>query len=159
MWCFVGVKSGDSLQETIVSIRLEFDEGKPFLQLLQMENCEKTEKNFNEKLFQGNSILIIVKVVTKYKSLHDVVSCKRLCFHIIEFLFKNEDKIINFCSLNRLNCKTNFDKQVLADLIDYNYQYVLYYQYALYVFWLEHTKSGMHLFQRCFTGVWHVALA
>ena len=107
MWCFVGVKFGDSLQETTVSIRLEFEEGKPFLQLLHMENCEKTEKNFNEKLFQGNSILIIVKVVTKYKSLYDVVSCTMsfLYFHIIEFLFKNEDKIINFCSLNRLNCK------------------------------------------------------
>ena len=113
MWFFVGVKFGDSLQEKIVLIRQEFEVRKPFLQLLQMENCEKTKKNFNEKLVQGNSDVIIEKLVTKYKSLHDVVSCKRLCFHIIEFLFKNEDKIINFCSLKRSNCKTNFDQQVL----------------------------------------------
>ena len=73
----------------------------------------------------GNSDMIIEKVVTKYKSLHDGVSCKRLCFHIIEFLFKNEDKIINFCLLNRSNYKTNFDQQVLKDLIDTNYQHVL----------------------------------
>ena len=62
--------------------------------------------------------MIIGKVVTKYKSLHDVVSCKRLYFHIIEFLFKNEDNSRNFCSLNRLNCNTNFDQQVLEDLMD-----------------------------------------
>ena len=48
MWCFVGVKFNDSLQETIVSIRQVFEEGKPFLQLLQKENCEKAKKNFNE---------------------------------------------------------------------------------------------------------------
>ena len=72
MWCFVGVKFGDSQQETTMSIRQEFEEGKPFLQLLQKENCEKTKKNFNEKLVQGNSDMIIKNVVTKYKSLHDV---------------------------------------------------------------------------------------
>ena len=99
MLCFVDVKFGDSLQETIVSIWQEFEERKPFLQLLQMENCEKTKKNFSEKLFQGTSDMIIKAVVTKYKNLPNVVSCKRLCFHIIEFLFKNKDKIINFCSL------------------------------------------------------------
>ena len=35
MWCFVGVKFDDSLQKTIVSIRQEFEERKPFLQLLR----------------------------------------------------------------------------------------------------------------------------
>ena len=88
-----------------------------------MENYEKTKKNFNGKLVQGNSDMIIEKVVTKYKSLHDVVFCKKLCIHIIEFLFKNEDKIFNFCSLNRSNCKTNFDQQILR--LDKNYQRVL----------------------------------
>ena len=44
MWCFVGVKFDDSLQKTIVSIRQEFEQRKPFLQLLQMENCEKQRK-------------------------------------------------------------------------------------------------------------------
>ena len=48
MWCFVRVKFGDSQQETTMSIRQEFEEGKPFLQLLQKENCEKAKKNFNE---------------------------------------------------------------------------------------------------------------
>ena len=49
IWCFAGIKFNDSLQETIVSIQQVFEEGKPFLQLLQMENCEKTvKKNFNE---------------------------------------------------------------------------------------------------------------
>ena len=103
------VKFGDSLQ----------------LQLLQMENCDITKKNFNLKLVQGNSDMIIGKVVTKYKRLHNVVSCKRLCFHIIEFLFKNEYKIFNFCSLNRSNYKTNFDEQVLKDLMGKIYQHVL----------------------------------
>ena len=51
MWCFVGVKVGGSLQEIIVSIRQEFEERKSFLQLLQLENCEKTKKNFNEKYY------------------------------------------------------------------------------------------------------------
>ena len=82
-------------------------------------------KLIDKILIQGNSDMIIEKVVTKYKGLHVVISYKRLCFHIIPFLFKNKDKIINFYSLNRLNCKTNFDKQVLACLIDYNYQYAL----------------------------------
>ena len=41
-------------------------------------------------------------------------------FHIIEFLFKNEEKIINFCSLNRSNCNTNFDQQVLEGFKDKN---------------------------------------
>ena len=44
MWCFVGAKFGDSLQETIVSIRQEFEERKPFLQLLRMENCEQQRR-------------------------------------------------------------------------------------------------------------------
>ena len=44
---FVGVKFNDSLQETTVSIWQVFEEGKPFFQLLQIENCEKTKKNFN----------------------------------------------------------------------------------------------------------------
>ena len=125
MWCFVGAKFGDSLQETIVSIRQEFEERKPFLQLLRMENCETTKKYFNGKLVQGNSDIIIEKVVTKYKSLHDVFSCKRLCSHIIEFLFRNEDEINSFCSINRSNCKTNFDQQVLEGLMDKSYQHVL----------------------------------
>ena len=46
MWCFVGAKFG----ETTVSIRQEFEERKPFLQLLRMENCETKKKNFNGKL-------------------------------------------------------------------------------------------------------------
>ena len=117
---FAHVKFGDSLQETFVLIQQEFEERKASLQLLQMENCDITKKNFNLKLVQGNSDMIIGKVVTKYKSLHNVVSCKRLCFHIIEFLFKNEYKIINFCSLNRSNYKTNFE-----DLMGKNYQHVL----------------------------------
>ena len=47
MWCFVGAKFGDSLQEIIVSIRQEFEERMPFLQPLRMENCETIKKNFN----------------------------------------------------------------------------------------------------------------
>ena len=44
MWCFVGANFGDSLQETTVSIRQEFEERKPFLQLLRMENCEQQRR-------------------------------------------------------------------------------------------------------------------
>ena len=55
--------------------------------------------------FKGILVSSLKKEATKYKSLHDVVSCKWLCFHKIEFQSKNEDKINNFCSLNRLNCK------------------------------------------------------
>ena len=42
----VGVKFGDSLQEATVSFRQEFEEGKPFLQLLWMEKCEKNKEEF-----------------------------------------------------------------------------------------------------------------
>ena len=49
MWCFVDVQVGGSLQKIIVWIRQGFEERKSFLQLLQLENCEKTKKNFNEK--------------------------------------------------------------------------------------------------------------
>ena len=153
MWCFAGAKFGDSLQETIVSIRQEFEERKPFLQLLRIENCETTKKNFYGKLVQGNSDIIIEKVVTKYKSLHDVVSCKRLRFYIIEFLFRTEDKIINFCSLNRSNCKTNFDQQVLEDLMDKNYQHVLNIG-VLLVRTHEKWKAFIStMFHRCLTCV------
>ena len=157
MWCFEGVKFGDNLQETIVSVRQGFEEGQRKT-ISSTVTDGKLWKNKDEKLVQGNSDLIIEKVVTKYKSLHDVVYCKRLCFHIIEFLFKNEDKIINFCSLNRLNCKTNFDQQVLEDLMDKNYQHVLNIGGLLV---RTHEKWNAFIptmFHRCLTCVLNVIL-
>ena len=136
----------------------KFEEGKPFLQLLEMDNCEKPKKNFSEKLVQDNSDTIIEKVVTKYKNLHDVVSCKTLCFHIIKFLFKNEDKVINFCSLNRLNCEANFDQQVLEDLMDKNYQHVLNIEGFLVRTHEKWNAFIPKMFHRCLTYVLSVKL-
>ena len=158
MWCFVGAKFGVSQQKIIVTIRQEFEERKPFLKLLRMENWETIKKNFNGKLVQANPDIIIKKVVTKYKILHDVVSCKRLCFHVVDFLFRNEDKIINFCSLNKSNCKTNFDQQVLEDLTDKNYQHVLNIGGFLV---RTHEKCNAFIstiFHRCLTWVLNVIL-
>ena len=79
-------------------------------------------------------------------------------FHIIEFLFKNEEKIINFCSLNRSNCNTNFDQQVLEGFKDKNCQYVLSRGGLLA---RSHEKWNAFIpmmFHRCFTCVLSVIL-
>ena len=44
MWYFVGVKFGDSLQETIVSIRQKFEKRKPFFNCYRWKTVKTVKK-------------------------------------------------------------------------------------------------------------------